>query len=262
MKKIPPMIMCGGSGSRVWPESRESVRKQFTPLVGDRSSFQSIVSLLSDRTIFEPPVVITNFDYRFHVAEQLKDIGVEATICSSPIGVIGRPRSERRPPGRRAIRRPSSPCLPLTMSSGMERISLSTAGGPGAAVASGEIVTFGLVPDHPGTGYGHIQPTEPLAVDPQVQRIERFVEKPDEARARAFIDEGYLWNSGNFVFLADVRLDEFARFEPEIASATREAVAMAHADLRHAFIKSPKISIDYAMMDRNEKAAVLAADEG
>ena len=79
MSKILPVIMCGGAGTRVWPESRESLPKQFIPLVGDRSTFQSIVSLLGDRTIFAPPVVITNFDYRFRVAEQLEDIGAEAT---------------------------------------------------------------------------------------------------------------------------------------------------------------------------------------
>jgi hypothetical protein len=84
MSKILPVIMCGGSGTRVWPESRESLPKHFIPLVGDRSTFQSIVSLLGNRTIFAPPVVITNFDYRFRVAEQLKDIGVEATILLEP----------------------------------------------------------------------------------------------------------------------------------------------------------------------------------
>ena len=76
--------------------------------------------------------------------------------------------------------------------------------------AAGEIVTFGVTPDHPATGYGYIHPGEPLAIDPQVRRIERFVEKPDEKRARAFIEDGYLWNSGNFVFRADVMLEELA----------------------------------------------------
>ena len=85
--------------------------------------------------------------------------------------------------------------------------------------AAGEIVTFGITPDHPATGYGYIHPAEALAIDGSVRRIERFVEKPDEKRARAFIEQGYLWNSGNFVFRADVMLDELARFEPEIAAA-------------------------------------------
>ncbi len=84
MTKVQPVIMCGGCGTRVWPESRESLPKQFIPLIGDRSTFQSIVSLVGDRAIFEPPVVITNFDYRFRVAEQLKEIGAEATILLEP----------------------------------------------------------------------------------------------------------------------------------------------------------------------------------
>jgi mannose-1-phosphate guanylyltransferase/mannose-6-phosphate isomerase len=84
MSKIQPVIMCGGSGTRVWPESRESLPKQFIPLIGDRSTFQSIVDLVGDREIFEPAVVITNFDYRFRVAEQLKEIGAEATILLEP----------------------------------------------------------------------------------------------------------------------------------------------------------------------------------
>ena len=84
MSKIQPVIMCGGSGTRVWPESRESLPKQFIPLIGDRSTFQSIVGVVGDRAIFEPAIVITNFDYRFRVAEQLKEIGAEATILLEP----------------------------------------------------------------------------------------------------------------------------------------------------------------------------------
>ena len=84
MTKIQPVIMCGGLGTRVWPESRESLPKQFIPLIGDRSTFQSIVSVVGDRAIFDPPAVITNFDYRFRVAEQLKEIGAEATILLEP----------------------------------------------------------------------------------------------------------------------------------------------------------------------------------
>ena len=136
------------------------------------------------------------------------------------------------------------------------------------AAEAGEIVTFGVTPDHPATGYGYIHPGEPLAIDPKVRRIERFVEKPDETRARAFIEEGYLWNSGNFVFRADVMLEELQRFEPEIAAATATAVSGAKKDLgfvvldHDSFAKAPKTSIDYAVMERTEKAVVLTADVG
>jgi mannose-1-phosphate guanylyltransferase/mannose-6-phosphate isomerase len=269
MTKILPVIMCGGSGTRVWPESRESLPKQFIPLVGDRSTFQSIVSLLGDPTIFEPPVVITNFDYRFRVAEQLKDVGAEATILLEPerrdsaaaVGAAAAWAAARDPKTVVAVL-----AADHVIRDGKRFAELCAQAG--VAAEAGEIVTFGVTPDYPATGYGYIHPAEPLAIDPQVRRIERFVEKPDEARARAFIQDGYLWNSGNFVFRADVMLEELARFEPEIAGAAREAVALAHMDLgfvvldRDMFVKAPKTSIDFAVMERTHRAAVLAADVG
>src|ERR1700750_1179041 len=96
MTKIMPVIMCGGSGTRMWPESRESLPKQFIPLIGQRSTFQAIVSVVSDPAVFDPAVVITNFDYRFRVAEQLREIGAEAVILLEPDGRVGRDRNLRR----------------------------------------------------------------------------------------------------------------------------------------------------------------------
>src|SRR5271166_4219075 len=269
MSKIQLAIMCGGSGMRVWPESRESLPKQFIPLIGDRSTFQSIVDVVSDRAIFEPAIVITNFDYRFRVAEQLKEIGAEATILLEP---------ERRDSAAAvgaaaawaAARDPKTIVAVLAADHVFEdgRQFARLCAEARDVAAAGEIVTFGITPDHPATGYGYIHPAEPLAVDPSVRRIERFVEKPDEKRARAFIEDGYLWNSGNFVFRADVMLEELAHFEPEIAAAATAAVALAKKDLgfivldREAFVNAPKISIDYAVMERTDKAAVLAADVG
>ena len=269
MTKILPVIMCGGSGTRVWPESRESLPKQFIPLIGDRSTFQSIVGLLGDPSIFEPAVVITNFDYRFLVAEQLEEIGAQATILLEP-----ERRDSAAAVGAAAAwaagRDPETILAVLAADHVIREADKFAAlcAQAGVAAASGEIVTFGVTPDFPATGYGYIHPAEPLAADPQVRRIERFVEKPDEARARAFIEQGYLWNSGNFVFRADVMLEELSRFEPEIAAAAREAVAKAQMDLgfvvldRDAFARAPKTSIDFAVMERTDKAAVLAADVG
>ena len=232
MTKIRPVIMCGGSGTRVWPESRESLPKQFIPLIGDRSTFQSVVGLVSGPAIFDPPVVITNFDYRFRVAEQLKEIGAEATILLEPerrdsaaaVGAAAAWAAAREPKTVVAVL-----AADHVVKDGDKFAKLCALAG--VAAEAGEIVTFGVTPDHPATGYGYIHPAEPLAVDPQVRRVERFVEKPDEARARTFIEQGYLWNSGNFVFRADTMLDELARFEPEIAAATSEAVARAKTDL-------------------------------
>ncbi len=269
MTKVQPVIMCGGCGTRVWPESRESLPKQFIPLIGDRSTFQSIVSLVGDRAIFEPPVVITNFDYRFRVAEQLKEIGAEATILLEPerrdsaaaVGAAAAWVGARDPKTLVAVL-----AADHVFKDGDKFAQLCAQAG--VAAQAGEIVTFGVTPDHPATGYGYIHAAEPLAVDPQVRRVERFVEKPDEERARTFIEQGYLWNSGNFIFQADVMLEELARFEPEIASATSQAVAAAKTDLgfivldKDFFANAPKTSIDYAVMERTDRAAVLAADVG
>jgi mannose-1-phosphate guanylyltransferase/mannose-6-phosphate isomerase len=266
--KIIPVIMCGGSGTRVWPESRESLPKQFIPLVGETSTFQAIVEMLSDRTVFEEPIVITNVEYRFRVAEQLQEIGVRATIVLEP------------------MRRDSGPAVATAAV-------LAAKIAPDAVVAvlaadhvfrdgrrfaelcreaaeaagKGAIVTFGIKPDHAATGYGYIRPGAPLDEN-NVRNVAVFVEKPDRSTAERFVEEGYLWNSGNFVFRADVMLEEIKRFEPDMASAAEEAVAKARQDLDFlvldagGFARAPKKSIDYAVMERTEKAAVIAADVG
>ena len=269
MTKIMPVIMCGGSGTRMWPESRESLPKQFIPLIGQRSTFQSIVGVVSDPAVFGPAVVITNFDYRFRVAEQLREIGAEAVILLEPdrrdsAAAVGAAAAWA------AARDPKTVVAVLAADHAFEdgKQFAALCAEACAAAEAGEIVTFGVTPDHPATGYGYIHPGEPLAIDPKVRRIERFVEKPDETHARAFIEEGYLWNSGNFVFRADVMLEELQRFEPEIAAATATAVSGAKKDLgfvvldHDSFAKAPKTSIDYAVMERTEKAVVLTADVG
>ena len=218
--------MCGGSGTRMWPESRESLPKQFIPLIGQRSTFQTIVSVVGDSSVFDPAVVITNYEYRFRVAEQLREIGAEATILLEPdrrdsaaaVGAAAAWAAARDPKTVVAVL-----AADHVFEDGKQFAKLCA---QACAVAeAGEIVTFGVTPDHPATGYGYIHPGAPLALDPHVRRIERFVEKPDEARARAFIEDGYLWNSGNFIFRADVMLEELQRFEPEIAAATAAAVS-------------------------------------
>ena len=267
--KILPVIMCGGFGTRMWPESRESLPKQFIPLIGERSTFQSIVSLVSDPAIFDPAIVITNIEYRFRVAEQLREIGAEAVILLEPdrrdsAAAVGAAAAWA------AAGDPKTVVAVLAADHVFEdgKRFATLCAQAYAAAAAGEIVTFGVTPDHPATGYGYIHPGAPLALDPHVRRIERFVEKPDEAHARAFIEDGYLWNSGNFVFRADVMLEELQRFEPEIAAAAGEAVSAAKKDLgfvvldHESFARAPKTSIDYAVMERTDKAVVLTADGG
>ncbi len=269
MTKILPVIMCGGSGTRVWPESRESLPKQFIPLVGERSTFQSIVTVVGDAAVFEKPVVITNFDYRFRVAEQLKEIEADATILLEP---------ERRDSAAAvgaavawAAERDSKTIVAVLAADHVfqnEKRFVALCTQAAVAAQAGEIVTFGIKPDHPATGYGYIHPGEALTVDPQVHRVERFVEKPNVERATTFIKNGYLWNSGNFVFRADVMLEELKHFEPNVAAACTRAVAQAKEDRgfvvldQAAFTEAPRISIDYAVMERTHRAAVLSADVG
>jgi mannose-1-phosphate guanylyltransferase/mannose-6-phosphate isomerase len=269
MAKVIPVIMCGGSGTRVWPESRESRPKQFISLIGEKSTFQSIVGVLGDREIFAEPIIVTNSDYRFLVAEQLEDIGAKAAIVLEP------------------MRRDSGPAVAiaatLAAQSDPQAIVAVLAADhvfrdsalfaklcqeAGLAAAAGAIVTFGIKPDHPATGYGYIRAGDPIDATGKVRKVAAFVEKPDAATAQRFVEEGYLWNSGNFIFRADVMLEELKKFEPDMASAAAGAVEKAKSDLgfllldAQSFAQAPKKSIDYAVMERTDKAAVIAADVG
>ena len=269
MTRLIPVIMCGGSGTRVWPESRESMPKQFIPLIGETSTFQSIVKILSDRAIFDEPIVVTNIDYRFRVAEQLQEIDAKGTIVLEPmrrdsgpaVAVAAVLASRAAPDSVVAV-------LAADHVFGDGAAFASLCREAGEAAAQGAIVTFGVKPDYPATGYGYIQPGEKLDGDGKLRKVAAFVEKPDAATAERFVADGYLWNSGNFVFRADVMLNELKRFEPDMASAAEEAVERAREDLDflvldgESFAKAPKKSIDYAVMERTDKAALIAADVG
>ena len=154
------------------------------PLIGDRSTFQSIVSLVCDGAIFAPPAVITDFDYRLRVAEQLKEIGVEATILLEPerrdsAAAVGAAAAWAAATDPKTV--VAALAADHVYKDGAKFVALCAEAA--AAAEAGEIVTFGVTPDRPATGYGYIRPGETLAVDPQARRVERFVEKPDEARA-------------------------------------------------------------------------------
>jgi mannose-1-phosphate guanylyltransferase / mannose-6-phosphate isomerase len=263
-----PIVMCGGSGTRMWPESRESLPKQFIPLVGDESTFQSVIRIVSDRSVFAEPIVLTNSNYRFRVAEQLAEIGATATILLEP---------ERRDSGP-AVAVAAYWAARIAPDAVVAMLAADHVFGDGAkfvelcsvaaeAAKGGAIVTFGVPPDHPATGYGYIQPEESLGAA-DVRKVKKFVEKPDSTKAKEYIEAGYLWNSGNFVFRADVMKDEIASFEPEMGIAAAVAVDRSKQDLgfivldRESFGTAPKKSIDYAVMERTAKAAVIVADVG
>ena len=266
--KILPVIMCGGAGTRVWPESRESLPKQFIPLVGDHSTFQTIMQMLAD-PIFDKPIIVSNIDYRFLLQEQLQAIGAEADIVLEP------------------MRRDSAPAIAVATEIAAARnpenivavfaadhvvrdrpalVALCKAAA--VAAAGGAIVTLGIKPTEPATGYGYIKPGAPLSGGSTVLAVEAFVEKPDRETAERYVAEGYFWNCGNFIFRADRMMDEFARLEPAIGEAARAALAGARTDLgflvlnAEAFERAPKISIDYAIMERAKNVAVIPADIG
>lgn len=265
--RIIPLIMCGGAGTRLWPASRESRPKQFMPLFGTRSTFQETLLRVGDPGLFDRPIVITNAAYRFMVREQLGEIGAEADILLEPL---------RRDSGPAiaagavfaAARDAEAVVLALAADHvvrdaeafvGVCRAALDTA-------RSGRIITFGVRPESPSTEYGYIQPGRSIAGD--IAEVAKFVEKPDAATARTYVADGYLWNSGNFMFSARTLLDEYARVDGASVDAVREAVAKAGTDLGfvtldpQAFGRVKAISIDYAVMEKTSRAAVVPVSYG
>jgi mannose-1-phosphate guanylyltransferase/mannose-6-phosphate isomerase len=250
----------------VWPESRETLPKQFIPLVGERSTFQTTIASLSD-PVFAKPIVISNIDYRFLVADQLREIGAPADIVLEPtrrdsaaaVAVAA---------GLAARRSPDTIVVVLAADhvvrdpAGLVELCKKAA----VAAAEGYIVTLGVKPDGPATGYGYLRAGE--RIGGEVLKLDAFVEKPDRATAQTYVDAGYFWNSGNFIFRADVMRDEIAHYEPAISEAAEAAIEGARADLdflvlnAEAFARAPKTSIDYAVMEKTTKAALIPADIG
>jgi mannose-1-phosphate guanylyltransferase/mannose-6-phosphate isomerase len=263
-----PVIMCGGAGTRLWPVSRESMPKQFVALVGERSTFQLVLDRVSNDPLFDRPIVITNSDFRFIVAEQMLQAGVDGDIALEPVR-----RDSAMAVAVAAVlaakRNPAATVLILAADHVIrdEAVFVKACREATEAAANGRIVTFGINPTFPATKYGYIQPG--MALDGGTAlTVQSFVEKPDAVTAGRYIADGYLWNSGNFVFRAEVMLGELTRFEPEIAEAAEAAVKGLTRDLdffrlpAEAFAKAPKKSIDYAVMERTERAAVVPMNCG
>jgi mannose-1-phosphate guanylyltransferase/mannose-6-phosphate isomerase len=268
MRKILPVIMCGGSGTRVWPESRESLPKQFIPLVGERSTFQTTLAMLADPA-FEKPLVISNIDYRFLVADQLRQIDADADIIleptrrdSGPAVAVAAGIAARRSPDTIVVVFAADHVVQDRQ--GLVNLCKRAA----VAASEGFIVTLGVKPDCPATGYGYLRPGAPIAAGSDVLKLDAFVEKPDRETAQAYIDAGFFWNSGNFIFRADTMQKEIAHFEPAMADAAEAAINSATTDLgflvlnSESFHRAPKKSIDYAVMEKTSKAALIPADIG
>jgi mannose-1-phosphate guanylyltransferase/mannose-1-phosphate guanylyltransferase/mannose-6-phosphate isomerase len=264
---IIPLIMCGGAGTRLWPASRENRPKQFLPLFGPLSTFQDTIRRVSDPALFGRPIVVTNGQYRFLVAEQLAAIGAEADILLEPVRRDSGPAIVAG--AAYALRRGGDPILValaadhvVTDPGAFAKICRQA----GEATREDRIVMFGVHPTRPATEYGYIRPAEPI--HPGLFAIERFVEKPDAETAARYVAEGYLWNSGNFVFRAGFLLEEYRSFEPDSSAAVAAAVEAAGTDLSfvtldpQAFARATAKSIDYALMEQTTRAAVMPASYG
>ncbi len=268
---VQPVLLSGGSGTRLWPLSREAYPKQFLPLVGEDTMLQATwrrVAALSSLA----PIVVANEDHRFLVAEQLRVIGAPTPrIVLEPVGRNTAPAIAAA--ALIARLEGGDPLLLVLPSDHVVRDDAAFRDAVRAAAPAAEagaLVTFGIVPQAPETGFGYIQ----ADAGDGVRKVLRFVEKPDAATAQGYLDEGgYYWNSGMFLFRASRFLEELGKYRPDIFAAARAACEHLDSDSllldtnflrldRDAFAASPSESIDYAVMENTDAAMVLPVDIG
>jgi len=269
MKKLPivPVILCGGEGSRLWPVSRRDFPKQFVSLVGETSCFQQAALRLRQIEGAAPPVIVTGAAHELMVRRQLEELSIDATIILEPEGRDSGPAVlaaavllANTSPDCVAIMQPADHYIP-----DVEKFQYAATLASTAADA-GFIVTFGITPTSPEISYGYIAPGDFLSQAPGVSAVSHFAEKPSRDKAIEYLSHGYVWNSGIFAFRPSVLLDEMRKFEPAIADCVERAIANAgrngnvvrlEAD---SFSRSPKKSLDHAVMERTKLAAVVPAD--
>ena len=269
-QKIIPVILSGGSGTRLWPVSRKSFPKQFWPLVGAHSMLAE-TALRATSSQFLPPIVVTNQDHRFIVAEQLRDAGIlGARILLEPIGRNSAPAvaaaallaAEENPHALLWIMAADASIQDLpALATALEKAA--------AAARAGYFVTFGMEPRGPETGYGYIAQGAPILELSGVFKLDRFIEKPDAATATLLLAEGdKLWNSGMFLFQAGVLLGEMQRHAPAVLESVQAALQGRTQDLDFIrlsvteFTAAPDISLDYAIAEKTDKAVVVPAAIG
>jgi mannose-1-phosphate guanylyltransferase/mannose-6-phosphate isomerase len=262
---LTPVVLSGGSGTRLWPLSRELYPKQLLPLVGERTMLQETLLRLEGLEAARP-IVVCNEAHRFLVAEQLRQLN------ANPQAIVLEPAGRNTAPAiaLAALRAaPDALLLVLPADHVIRDVPAFQAAVRVAvpAASTGKLVTFGVVPDGPETGYGYIKQSAPAGTG--VYSIDRFIEKPDAARAAAFLEEGgYYWNSGMFLFRADRYLEELQRHAPDIADAARAALSAATPDLdfvrvdKAAFEACRSDSIDYAVMEKTRDAVVVPLAAG
>ncbi|WP_010138048.1 mannose-1-phosphate guanylyltransferase/mannose-6-phosphate isomerase [Oceanicola sp. S124] len=269
---ITPVLLCGGSGTRLWPLSRKSYPKQFVPLVGEETLFQASAKRLSGETAalrFAAPMVLTNSDFRFIVTEQLQGVGIDpGAILIEPEGRNTAPAilaaalalADNDPEAVMLVA-PSDHVVP-------DAQAFHAAVEKGlAAIEAGDLVTFGITPTHPETGYGYLELSAATSGEPV--KLSRFVEKPDEAKATEMLAAGnFLWNAGIFLFKAKDILAAFESFAPQLMAPVKAALSDAKPDLGflrlapEAWAGAEDISIDYAVMEKAANLSVVPFTAG
>lgn len=269
--KISPVLLCGGSGTRLWPLSRGDMPKQLQVLANAETMLQATalrVSRSEGEISFQAPLIVAGEQHRFLVREQLLDVNQE------PRGIILEPQGRNTAPAVALAAhwfalQHDPDALMLVMPSdhliGNEEAFKSAIVKAAPAAIAGRLVTFGIKPNEPATGYGYI---EAEASDGDVRPVRRFVEKPDHDTACSYVEQGLLWNAGIFLFKASSYLEALKQHAPEVAVAMKAAMAgvsaeeIYHRPDQAAFAASPSISLDYAVLERSEAVSVVLVDMG
>lgn len=262
MIETVPVVLCGGSGTRLWPRSRKQKPKPFLPLVGDTTLFAATVLRCEREAGFGNPVIVTGAAHLEHVEEQLPD-RANTRIIVEPQG-----RNTAAAIALAALALPEDAIMLVCPSDhhiGDRDAFRAAAREASKLAAQGWLVSFGIAPTAPETGFGYLKQGEPIA-GTGGRQVERFVEKPDLARALEFLSSGeYAWNGGIFAFRVGTFLEELGRHRPEILASVKEAVAKGHVDgMRflpdaEAFARVPSESVDYAVMENTDRAAMVPA---